>query len=63
MNTRSTRTWSASNAACGRAFHGAEAERIRSYIRENRGHTIIANLEVRLVTRLRFTTKRSAPSR
>jgi ATP-dependent Lon protease len=29
--------------------HGAEAERIRSYIRENRGHTIIANLEVRLV--------------
>ena len=29
--------------------HGAEAERIRSYIRENRDHTIIANLEVRLV--------------
>ena len=29
--------------------HGAEAERIRSYIRENRHHTIIANLEVRLV--------------
>jgi len=29
--------------------HGAEAERIRSYVRENRGHTIIANLEVRLV--------------
>jgi len=29
--------------------HGAEAERIRSYIRENRGHTLIANLEVRLV--------------
>ena len=29
--------------------HGAEAERIRSYIRENRQHTIIANLEVRLV--------------
>lgn len=29
--------------------HGAEAERIRSYIREHREHTIIANLEVRLV--------------
>jgi ATP-dependent Lon protease len=29
--------------------HGAEAERIRSYIRENREHTIIASLEVRLV--------------
>jgi ATP-dependent Lon protease len=29
--------------------HGAEAERIRHYIRENRDHTIIANLEVRLV--------------
>ncbi len=29
--------------------HGAEAERIRSYIRENREHAIIANLEVRLV--------------
>ena len=29
--------------------HGAEAERIRSYIRENRDHTIMANLEVRLV--------------
>jgi len=29
--------------------HGAEAERIRSHIRENRQHTIIANLEVRLV--------------
>ncbi len=29
--------------------HGAEAERIRSHIRENREHTIIANLEVRLV--------------
>ena len=29
--------------------HGAEAERIRSYVRENRDHTIIANLEVRLV--------------
>jgi len=29
--------------------HGAEAERIRHFIRENRGHTIIANLEVRLV--------------
>ena len=29
--------------------HGAEAERIRSYVRENRGHTIIATLEVRLV--------------
>jgi len=29
--------------------HGAEAERIRHYIRENRQHTIIANLEVRLV--------------
>src|SRR4030065_1001423 len=28
--------------------HGAEAERIRSYIRENKEHTIIANLEVRL---------------
>lgn len=29
--------------------HGAEAERIRHYIRENREHTLIANLEVRLV--------------
>jgi ATP-dependent Lon protease len=29
--------------------HGAEAERIRAYIRENRDHTLIANLEVRLV--------------
>jgi ATP-dependent Lon protease len=29
--------------------HGAEAERIRSYIRENREHTLIASLEVRLV--------------
>lgn len=29
--------------------HGAEAERIRSYIRENRRHTLIASLEVRLV--------------
>lgn len=29
--------------------HGAEAERIRSYIREHRDHSIIANLEVRLV--------------
>lgn len=29
--------------------HGAEAERIRHYIRENRDHTLIANLEVRLV--------------
>lgn len=29
--------------------HGAEAERIRAFIRENRQHTIIANLEVRLV--------------
>lgn len=29
--------------------HGAEAERIRSYIREHRDHTIIANFEVRLV--------------
>ncbi len=29
--------------------HGAEAERIRHYIRENRDHTIIASLEVRLV--------------
>ena len=29
--------------------YGAEAERIRSYIRENRDHTIIASLEVRLV--------------
>lgn len=29
--------------------HGAEAERIRHYIRENRQHTIIASLEVRLV--------------
>jgi len=29
--------------------HGAEAERIRAYIRENRRHTIIANPEVRLV--------------
>jgi ATP-dependent Lon protease len=29
--------------------HGAEAERIRAHIRENRQHTIIASLEVRLV--------------
>ena len=29
--------------------HGAEAERIRSYVREHREHTLIANLEVRLV--------------
>lgn len=29
--------------------HGAEAERIRAHIRENRDHTIIASLEVRLV--------------
>ena len=29
--------------------HGAEAERIRAHIRENRQHTIIANLEIRLV--------------
>jgi ATP-dependent Lon protease len=29
--------------------HGAEAERIRHYIRENRDHTVIASLEVRLV--------------
>ena len=29
--------------------HGAEAEKIRHYIRENRHHTIIANLEARLV--------------
>jgi ATP-dependent Lon protease len=29
--------------------HGAEAERTRAYVRENRDHTLIANLEVRLV--------------
>lgn len=29
--------------------HGAEAERIRSHIRENKEHTLIASLEVRLV--------------
>jgi len=29
--------------------HGAEAEKIRHYIRENRNHSIIANLESRLV--------------
>ena len=29
--------------------HGAEAEKIRHYIRENRHHSIIANLEARLV--------------
>lgn len=29
--------------------HGAEAEKIRHYIRENRRHSIIANLEARLV--------------
>ena len=29
--------------------HGAEAERIRAYVRENRDHTLIASLEVRLV--------------
>src|SRR5712692_9543288 len=29
--------------------HGAESEKIRHYIRENRHHSIIANLEVRLV--------------
>ena len=29
--------------------HGAEAEKIRHYIRENRSHSLIANLETRLV--------------
>jgi len=29
--------------------HGAEAERIRAHIRENRDHTLIASLEIRLV--------------
>ena len=29
--------------------HGAEAEKIRHYIRENRSHSIIASLEARLV--------------
>ncbi|MBI9047498.1 MAG: BREX system Lon protease-like protein BrxL [Anaerolineaceae bacterium] len=29
--------------------HGAEAERIRSHIRENREHTLIANMEARLL--------------
>ena len=29
--------------------HGAEAEKIRHYIRENRNHSIIASLEARLV--------------
>ena len=29
--------------------HGEEAERLRSYIRENLQHTIIINLEIRLV--------------
>ena len=29
--------------------HGAEAEKIRHHIRENRRHSIIANLEARLV--------------
>ena len=29
--------------------HGAEAEKVRSYIRENRRHSVIASLEVRLV--------------
>jgi len=29
--------------------HGAEAEKIRHYIRENRSHSVIANLEARLV--------------
>jgi len=29
--------------------YGAEAERIRHYIRENRSHSVIANLEARLV--------------
>ena len=29
--------------------HGAEAEKIRHYIRENRNHSVIANLEARLV--------------
>src|SRR5260370_12891886 len=29
--------------------HGAESDKIRHYIRENRHHSIIANLEVRLV--------------
>jgi len=29
--------------------HGAEAEKIRHYIRENRHHSVIANLEARLV--------------
>jgi ATP-dependent Lon protease len=29
--------------------HGAEAEKIRHFIRENRHHSVIANLEARLV--------------
>jgi len=29
--------------------YGAEAEKIRHYIRENRSHSVIANLEARLV--------------
>lgn len=29
--------------------HGAEAEKVRHYVRENRRHTLIANLEARLV--------------
>ena len=29
--------------------YGAEAEKIRHFIRENRHHTLIANMEVRLV--------------
>ena len=36
-------------AAQGNFVYGAEAEKIRHYIRENRQHSIIANLEVRLV--------------
>jgi len=29
--------------------YGAEAEKIRHYIRENRNHSVISNLEARLV--------------
>ncbi|MDM8515336.1 BREX system Lon protease-like protein BrxL [Desulfobacterales bacterium HSG16] len=31
--------------------HGAEAEKVRHFIRENRQHSVIANLEARLTNR------------
>jgi len=42
--------------------HGAEAEKIRHYIRENRNHSIIASLEARLVETEDRYWGRSRPS-